>query len=111
MIKLWKITAALLLVLVLAACSSDNTITYEVTLEGSQEVPPVETDATGSATIEFNEDTNEMTLTGSVSNLSSPLFDVGDVGPAHIHEAPSGENGGVAFPIEVDRSDDGLSAT
>lgn len=85
--------------------------TYDVTLEGSQEVPPVETDAMGSATITFNEDTGEMTLTGSVSNLSSPLFDVSTVGPAHIHEAPRGENGGVAFPIDVDRSEDGLSAT
>jgi uncharacterized surface protein with fasciclin (FAS1) repeats len=85
--------------------------TYEVMLEGAQEVPPVETDAMGSATVTYNEDTGEMTLAGSVSNLSSPLFDVSTVGPAHIHEAPRGENGGVAFPIDVDRSEDGLSAT
>lgn len=85
--------------------------TYEVMLEGSQEVPPVETDAMGSATVTFDADTNEMTLTGSVSNLSSPLRDVGEVGPAHIHAAPRGENGGVAFPIDVDQSEDGLSAT
>jgi len=116
--KLWKVITALLLVFALAACSSDDddddvptVITYDVTLEGSQEVPPVMTDAMGSATVTFDADTNEMTLTGSVSNLSSPLFDVGDVGPAHVHAAPAGENGGVAFPIDVTQSNDGLSAT
>lgn len=96
---------------ILLPATLPGTTTFEVTLEGSQEVPPVETDATGSATVTFDEDTNEMTLTGSIANLSAPLFDVGDVGPAHIHAAPSGENGGVAFPITVDRSADGLSAT
>jgi hypothetical protein len=116
MIKLWKIMIAFLLVFVLAACSSDDEdtpsiLTYQVALEGSQEVPPVETDGSGSATVTLNEDTGEMTLTGSVSNLSGALFDVSDVGPAHIHAAPRGENGGVAFPIEVDRSADGLNAT
>ncbi len=85
--------------------------TYEVTLEGGQQNPPVMTDGVGSVTITVNEDTGEMTLTGSVSNLSSPLFDVGDVGSAHIHEGARGANGPVVFPITVERSADDLSAT
>jgi hypothetical protein len=100
----WRVGVALLVVLVLAACSSDDdsTITYTFTLEGEQEVPdPVDTDATGSVTVVFNEETKIMTLNGSVSNLSSPLLDIGDNGPAHIHEGERGENGGIAFVITV----------
>lgn len=96
---------------ILLPATLPGVMTYEVMLEGSQQNPPVTTDGTGSVTITLNEDTGAMTLTGSVSNLSSPLFDVGDVGPVHIHAAPTGENGPVVFPIEVDRSSDGLSAT
>jgi len=85
--------------------------TYEVMLEGSQQNPPVSSDGMGSVTITLDEDSGDMTLTGSVSGLSSALFDVATVGPVHIHEAPRGENGPVVFPVEVDRSEDGLSAT
>jgi transforming growth factor-beta-induced protein len=86
--------------------------TFEVMLEGGQQNPPVTTDGMGSVAITLNEDTSVMTLTGSVSNLSSPLFDVNpDIGSVHIHEAPRGENGPVIFPIDVERTGDGTSAT
>ncbi|MEM6430093.1 MAG: CHRD domain-containing protein [Deinococcota bacterium] len=110
---IWRVGLAILISLLLAACSSDDdsTITYTFTLEGEQEVPdPVDTDATGSVTVVLDEETNVMTLNGSVSNLSSPLLDVADAGPAHIHEAPRGENGGIAFVITVTNRTD-TSAT
>lgn len=56
-------------------------------LSGVNEVPAVETDATGLATLTFNADMTQATLNATVSNLSSPFT------KAHIHEAPAGENG------------------
>jgi hypothetical protein len=63
----------------------------QVTLSGSQEVPPVQTSAAGSGTITVNDD---MTVSGSVTTTGVK----GTM--AHIHEAPSGKNGGVAVPLE-----------
>ncbi len=65
--------------------SQDLVITTR--LSGANEVPAVETNATGLATITFNEDMTQATLNATVSNLSSAFT------KAHIHEAPAGENG------------------
>ena len=35
------------------------------------------------------------------ANLESALSDVGTLGPAHVHEGIAGENGGVAFGLDV----------
>ena len=71
----------------------------EVQLSGSQEVPPVMTDATGSATVTLRD--NNITVQGDFEGASSP------VSAAHIHLAPMGENGDVIIPLNVTTSADG----
>jgi hypothetical protein len=61
-------------------------------LDGAQETPPVDTRASGFATLKLNAD---KTLT----------YDVGTSGPitaivAHIHQAPPGTPGPILFPLE-----------
>ena len=63
----------------------------KVTLSGAQEVPAVETSATGSGTITVNDD---MTVSGSVTTKGVKAV------AAHIHEGALGMNGGVAVPLE-----------
>ena len=71
---------------------------FEVTLSGDNEVPPVTTDATGSATVALMGDT--MTVNGDFSGLSSPVIEVAG-SPGHIHMGAAGENGDVIFPLNV----------
>ena len=71
---------------------------FEVTLSGDNEVPPVTTQATGSATVALMGDT--MTVNGDFSDLSSPAIEVAG-SPAHIHMGAAGENGDVIFPLNV----------
>jgi hypothetical protein len=63
----------------------------KVTLSGAQEVPPVQTSATGSGTITVNDDKS---VSGSVTTKGVK----GTM--AHIHEGAPGKNGGVAIPLE-----------
>ena len=56
----------------------------EVTLEGSQEVPPVQTEASGSGTITIADDG---TVSGSVTTMGI------EGTMAHIHTGAKGENG------------------
>jgi len=60
------------------------------TLTGAEEVPPVNTQATGVSRIAV---IGDKTMTGSVevSNLTSTV--------AHIHMAPRGQNGPVVIPL------------
>jgi CHRD domain-containing protein len=61
-----------------------------VTLAGAQEVPPVTTSATGTAMLTISGDravSGTLTTTGIEATA------------AHIHEAPSGKNGGVIVPF------------
>lgn len=71
---------------------------FEVTLSGDNEVPPVTTSATGSATVALMGDS--MTINGDFSDLSSPVVEVAG-SPAHIHLGAAGENGDVIFPLNV----------
>ena len=64
----------------------------QVTLNGSQEVPPVQTAATGNGTITVNDDKS---VSGSVTTKGVK----GTM--AHIHEAAPGQNGGVAIPLRM----------
>ena len=63
----------------------------KVTLSGAQEVPPVQTSATGAGTITVNDD---QSVSGSVTTTGVK----GTM--AHIHQAAPGNNGGVAIPLE-----------
>ena len=62
-----------------------------VTLSGDQEVPPVQTTATGRGTISVSADkavAGSVTTTGVAGTM------------AHIHEGAPGQNGGVAVPLQ-----------
>ena len=63
----------------------------KVKLSGDQEVPPVQTQASGSGTITVNDDKS---VSGSVTTTGIKAT------AAHIHEAAAGKNGPVAIPLE-----------
>ena len=67
----------------------------KVKLTGGEEVPPVQTQASGDGTITVNEDKS---VSGSVTTKGIKAT------AAHIHEAPLGKSGPVAIPLEK-RSD------
>lgn len=85
----------------LGGCSSSDsgtsadgtTVTYTVALSGAQEVPPVVTGASGSATFVVDLSTGavsgSVTFTGLSSNATA----------AHIHQAAAGVNGAVIVPL------------
>jgi hypothetical protein len=64
-------------------------------LSGAQEVPPVESAATGTADITYDDASKTLTWTVEYSGLTGPAT------AAHFHgPAPEGENAGVAIPID-----------
>lgn len=77
-------------------------------LSGQNEVPPVDTPATGEANASV--DGRGFTIEGSFEGLQSDLLEVSG-SPAHIHLAAVGENGAIAFPLEVTAGDDNRSGT
>jgi hypothetical protein len=99
---------------VMAACGDDNNPTqagtsFSATLSGAEEVPPVPTTATGTAT--FSISATEITYTVNVTNLQNPVV-------SHIHIAPPGENGpvrlnlcGTGAPVPDCATGDGVLAT
>lgn len=73
-----------------AAASShgDGPRSYSAELSGDEQVPPVETDASGHATFEVNEDGTEVDYEVHVDSICN-------VTQAHIHLGAEGENGPV----------------
>jgi hypothetical protein len=63
--------------------------TFTAHLTGSQEVPPVQTKATGQVTFTLSQDGKSLHYELSVANLA-------DITMAHIHIGPPGKNGPVA---------------
>src|SRR5689334_10424028 len=63
----------------------------KVKLTGDQEVPPVQTQASGSGSITVNDDKS---VSGNITTKGIKAM------AAHIHEAPMGKNGPVAIPLE-----------
>jgi len=77
----------------------------QVTLAGANEVPPVETDATGTGYVTLNTETGAFEVRIATSGLITPTM-------AHLHTAAAGENGPVVFPFEQDAAEVGnFSAT
>ncbi len=76
-----------------------NGITFDVNLDANQEVPPPTlngTNPSGSATVNVNTITSDVTVSGSYSGMTS------DVGAAHLHGlAGPGEATGVIFGFDV----------
>ncbi len=65
---------------------------FVATIGRSQEVPPIP-EPGGTATLTLNDDGTELTYDISVVGIP-------EVSAAHFHNAPAGENGGVAFGLE-----------
>jgi CHRD domain len=85
----WQPLAAALGVMFFAsgvACATD----VSVSLTGAQEVPPVQTTATGSGTITINAD---KTVSGKVMTKGITAT------AAHIHDGAMGKNGPVSVPL------------
>lgn len=71
---------------------------YSIMLEGSQEVPAVNTDATGAASVMLSPDHKTVTIKGQIHDLSGPITG------ARIHNGPTGLSGLVVKNLEVNGS-------
>jgi hypothetical protein len=112
-VRLFKIAVGALLPVV-AACSDDNApatpaTSFTATLSGANEVPAVTTPATGTATL---------TVSGSVIQYTVNVTDLQNAVVAHIHIAPTGQNGpvrlnlcGTGDPLPACTSGTGVLAT
>ncbi|MGH7492351.1 MAG: CHRD domain-containing protein [bacterium] len=67
--------------------------TFAALLDGSQEVPPVTTAASGIGNFTLNATGSELSYSVTVGGLSGPIA------AAHFHNAPAGVNGGVVRDI------------
>jgi hypothetical protein len=80
----------------LGASAFAEEMKFTADLTGGEEVPPVETSATGSADITYDSESKMLSWTTEHSGLS------GDVTAAHFHgPAPAGENAPPVVPIEI----------
>ncbi len=81
---------------------------YRANLHGSNEMPAILTRAEGRIVLEL--DSNELTVSGSFKNLSSPLAtDI--AGGGHIHLGLPGSSGSVAIPLNIQSDSEGTSGT
>lgn len=64
---------------------------FGANLDGGQEVPPVETNGSGTGIFELNG--NVLSFEVMASGLTGPLS------AAHFHNAPAGQDGGVIFDL------------
>jgi hypothetical protein len=91
--RIFTLAIAVLLPAV-AACDDDDAsgpaTEFSADLTGDEEVPPVPTDATGSADLSIDDD--QITYTVNVIGLENAVV-------AHIHVAPEGENGPVRLNL------------
>ncbi len=83
-----------LLVSLLASAASAQTVTFNVSLDGSQETPPVTTTGTGMATVTLDVATRNVSVSGTYSML------LGNQTLAHIHgPAPRGMMAGILIGL------------
>ena len=78
---------------------------YLVVLSGGNEVPPVDTGASG--TLLANYDCDKLVLSGTFGGLESQLLSIGG-SPAHVHQGAEGVNGPVLIPLSVVHDEDNL---
>ena len=82
--------ACMLIAAALAGCASMGGGPLSLRMTGAEEVPPVNTSASGTGQITVNED---RTVSGSFTTQGSTIT------AAHIHEAAAGQNGPVIIPL------------
>lgn len=92
---------ALLMAMMVLAVSPVAAATAEITAElsGDQEVPPVDTAATGSASVSV--DTDAAAGSQLCFDVTSTDLEGGAVVGAHIHEGAEGENGPVVVTLQA----------
>jgi len=78
---------------------------FSARFSGAQEVPPVETDATGVGSFFLNASMDTLCLTITVNGLSGPITG------AHIHEGMVGMNGGVLVGFTDNIEGNSIKAT
>jgi hypothetical protein len=78
---------------------------FSARFSGAQEVPPVETDATGVGSFFLNASMDTLCITITVNGLSGPITG------AHIHEGMMGMNGGVLVGLTDNVNGNSLRAT
>jgi hypothetical protein len=91
--------------LFLVSSATAQTKTFRANLTPKDEVPPVDSSATGRATFELSADGNSLTYRLSVSNIE-------DVTMAHIHIGSPGEVGkpiASLYPAKMSASTKGMS--
>lgn len=90
----------------LAGCGGKDEA--DTDLSGENEVPSNDSTATGTANAKLDDMT--LTVSGSFTGLTSDLVDVSG-SPAHVHNAPPGENGPIVFNLTVTPDSDGMGGT
>lgn len=76
-----------------------NVTMFSALLTGEDEVPPVDTNATGEANATLNG--SILTVTGAFRNLTNELWQVSG-SPAHIHFGLPNQTGPIAFVLDVE---------
>ena len=83
-----------------------ETLSFKVDLKASNEVPPNDSKASGSATVSYETASKNVSWKGSYSGLSGPVT------AAHFHgPADAGKNAGITLPIVPNTSPFEGSAT
>lgn len=95
--SIWTAATGAAVAVLLAAPALAETVTFNTDLSGANEVPPVETPATGTAEASFDTETKELTWTVTYEGLTGPAT------AAHFH-GPAGEeeNAPPVVPVEGD---------
>jgi hypothetical protein len=91
-IKILSPVLIVLTVLVIASVAYAASQNFAASLSGAEEVPPRDTDATGSAIFQLSDDGNRISFTVSVA-------DIENVFAAHIHCGAKGVNGPVGVTL------------
>jgi CHRD domain len=84
-----RLALPVFLVLLFAPLAGAQTATFQASLDGKQQSPPIDTTASGTATFTLSADGMSLSYTVSV-------VDTADITMAHIHIAAAGQNGPVA---------------
>src|ERR687887_884184 len=78
----------------IAAYAQQQSQTFTAKLSGKDEVPPVNTQATGTAQLQLSSDGKEINYDLTTTNLQGFMM-------AHIHQGKSGENGQPVVPLQM----------
>jgi len=90
----WQLALLVALFMALALPSHAGLWYLQATLTGSQEVPPVSTNASGVLFGSYDDVAKTISLAITVSGIAQS-----DLTASHIHRAPAGSNGPVIFGI------------